>query len=233
MHEIKNSINWYLVKINKSIAVIEDFKLPANHEEVRFQYSILIESLFSLIDYLEDKKVIFKNNKFDIEGRVKTEIGFDGGIIVDYMRELRNSIIHRGADPTSAGSVVNDRIVILAPEHIFSRHGSLMVKPNEVFLDKLIAILDDALKNVTKFELRKLNALEENNSSYINELALLLKSSPIPFHAPDEVKMMIKSFFENTSNDEFLSMATAMYNSSLANLISNLSVRVNTQHLSY
>lgn len=56
MIEIKNSINWYLVKINKSIAVIEAFKPPVNYDELRFQYSILIESIFSLIDYIEDKK---------------------------------------------------------------------------------------------------------------------------------------------------------------------------------
>ena len=66
------------------------------HDDLRFQYSVLIESIFSLIDYIEDKKVVFNNDKFQIERKIKKEIGSEGNIIVDYMRELRNSIIHRG-----------------------------------------------------------------------------------------------------------------------------------------
>ncbi|HCB1501705.1 TPA: hypothetical protein MYO83_004630 [Klebsiella michiganensis] len=232
MIEIKNSINWYLVKINKSIAVIEAFKPPVNYDELRFQYSILIESIFSLIDYIEDKKMIFNNSKFEIERKIKKEIGFEGNIIIDYMRELRNSIIHRGEDVTSAGNVINGRFAILAPDNVTNRSGNLIEKPKDMFLDKLLSILDNATKNVTKSELHRLNVLEENNVQSINDLVTRIKNIPIPHHAPDEVKMMIKAHREKTLEEDFFSMATDLYNSSLINLKRNLDIRMNIQHLS-
>ncbi|EOJ9614513.1 MULTISPECIES: hypothetical protein [Serratia] len=232
MVEIKNSINWYLVKINKSIAAIETFKPPVNYDELRFQYSILIESMFSLIDYIEDKKTIFNNSKFEIEGKIKKEIGSEGNIIMDYMRELRNSIIHRGEDVASAGNVINGRFAILAPDNVTNRSGNLIEKPKDVFLDKLISILDNATKNVTKSELHRLNVLEESNVQSINDLATRIKNIPIPHHAPDEVKMMIKAHREKTLEEDFFSMATDLYNASLINLKGNLDIRMNIQHLS-
>ncbi|MDA8481085.1 hypothetical protein NNO04_20650, partial [Citrobacter sp. Awk 4] len=211
---------------------IEAFKPSVIYDELRFQYGLLFESTFSLIDYIEDKKTIFKNKKFEIETKIKNEIGSDGDIIVDYMRELRNSIIHRGADITSEGCVINDRYVVLAPDNVTNRNGVLIEKPKEIFLDKLLAVLDNAVKNVTISELHSLNVLEENNVQSINDLARRLKKLPIPHHAPDEVKMMIEAHIKNTSEEDYLSMATGVYNSSLINLMGNLEVRMNIQHLS-
>ncbi|WP_413506848.1 hypothetical protein [Serratia proteamaculans] len=231
MLEIKNSINWYLVKTNKSITVIESFKMPVSYDELRFQYSVLIESMFSLIDYIEDKRMIFKNNKFEIERKIKKEIGSEGDIIIDYMRELRNAIIHRGADVTSAGNVINDRLTVLAPDNVTSRSGNLIKKPKEIFLDKLLAVLDNAAKNVTISELHRLNVLEENNVQSINDLVARLKNTPIPHNAPDEVKIMIEAHRKKTSEENFLAQATDIYNYSLINLMKNLEVRMNIQHL--
>ncbi len=152
--------------------------------------------MFSLIDYIEDKKTIFNNSKFEIERKIKKEIGFEGNIIMDYMRELRNSIIHRGEDVVSAGNVINGRFAILAPDNVTNRSGNLIEKPKDMFLDKLLSILDNATKNVTKSELHRLNVLEESNVQSINDLAIRIKNIPIPHHAPDEVKMMIKAHQE-------------------------------------
>ncbi|EAO2688171.1 hypothetical protein E2X65_24245 [Salmonella enterica] len=231
MQEIKNSINWYLVKINKSVATIETFRPPVIHDDLRFQYSVLIESIFSLIDYIEDKKVVFNNDKFQIERKIKKEIGSEGNIIVDYMRELRNSIIHRGADATSAGNVVKDRIAVLAPDNVTSRNGTLIQKPKEIFLDKLLAVLDNATKNVIISELNGLNILEENNTQSISDLVIKLKNMPLPHNAPNIIKMMIVEQRKKTSEEDFLSLATEIYNSSLVNLMKNLEVRMNVQHL--
>ncbi|WP_313079507.1 hypothetical protein [Atlantibacter sp.] len=232
MIEIKDSINWYLVKINKSIAVIEAFKPPVNYDELRFQYSILIGSMFSLIDYIEDKKMFFNNSKFEIERKIQKEIGSEGNIIIDYMRELRNSIIHRGEDVTSAGNVINGRFAILAPVNIKNRSGHLIEKPKHMFLDKLLSILDNATKNVTKSELHRVNLLEENNTQSINDLVTSIKNMPIPHHVPYEVKMMINAHREKPLEEDFFSMATDLYNSSLINLKRNLDIRMNIQHLS-
>ncbi|HCM9117717.1 hypothetical protein L8P92_04100 [Enterobacter asburiae] len=231
MLEIKNSINWYLVKVNKSINTIEAFKPSVVYDDIRFQYSVLLESIFSLIDYVEDKKTVFNNKKLEVERKIKDEIGCEGSIILDYMRELRNSIIHRGADVTSAACVINDRYAILAPSNVTKRSGSLIEKPNEVYLDKLLSVLDNAAKNVIKSELHRLNVLEENNIQLINDLVISLRNQPIPYHAPDEVKMMIKENLKNTTDDEFLSQAKSIYNYSQINLMKSLEVRMNVQYL--
>ncbi|MEM0655174.1 hypothetical protein AAFL31_25630 [Klebsiella huaxiensis] len=202
------------------------------HDDLRFQYSVLIESIFSLIDYIEDKKVVFNNDKFQIERKIKKEIGSEGNIIVDYMRELRNSIIHRGADATSAGNVVKDRVAVLAPDNVTSRNGTLIQKPKEIFLDKLLAVLDNATKNVIISELNGQNILEENNTQSISDLVIKLKNMPLPHNAPNIIKMMIVEQRKKTSEEDFLSLATEIYNSSLVNLMKNLEVRMNVQHLS-
>ncbi|EMZ4246866.1 hypothetical protein ABDM08_004984, partial [Salmonella enterica] len=191
----------------------------------------LIESIFSLIDYIEDKKVVFNNDKFQIERKIKKEIGSEGNIIVDYMRELRNSIIHRGVDATSAGNVVKDRIAVLAPDNVTSRNGTLIQKPKEIFLDKLLAFLDNATKNVIISELNGQNILEENNTQSISDLVIKLKNMPLPHNAPNIIKMMIVEQRKKTSEEDFLSLAKEIYNSSLVNLMKNLEVRMNVQHL--
>ncbi|MFB5644956.1 hypothetical protein ACEZEZ_24790 [Kluyvera ascorbata] len=99
-------------------------------------------------------------------------------------------------------------------------------------MDKLLSILDNATKNVTKSELHRLNVLEENNVQSINDLVTRIKNIPIPHHAPDEVKMMIKAHQEKTSEEDFFSIATDLYNSSVINLKRNLDIRMNIQHLS-
>lgn len=202
------------------------------HDDLRFQYSVLIESIFSLIDYIEDKKVVFNNDKFQIERKIKKEIGSEGNIIVDYMRELRNTIIHRGADATSAGNVVKDRVAVLAPDNVTSRNGTLIQKPKEIFLDKLLAVLDNATKNVIISELNGQNILEENNTQSISDLVIKFKNMPLPHNAPNIIKMMIVEQRKKTSEEDFLSLATEIYNSSLVNLMKNLEVRMNVQHLS-
>ncbi|WP_368743449.1 hypothetical protein [Enterobacter asburiae] len=71
MLELKNSINWYLVKVNKAVSAIEAFKLHTDYDDLRFQYSVFLKSFFSLVDYMEDGKTVFRNKGFEMEREVK------------------------------------------------------------------------------------------------------------------------------------------------------------------
>ncbi|HDR2376770.1 TPA: hypothetical protein QCH88_003999 [Enterobacter asburiae] len=79
MLELKNSINWYLVKVNKAISAIEAFKLHTDYDDLRFQYSVFLKSVFSLVDYVEDGKTVFRNKGFEMGREVKMN-GVRGGL---------------------------------------------------------------------------------------------------------------------------------------------------------
>ncbi|MDG1642521.1 hypothetical protein DA718_18165 [Klebsiella huaxiensis] len=128
--------------------------------------------------------------------------------------------------------MVKDRVAVLAPDNVTSRNGTLIQKPKEIFLDKLLAVLDNATKNVIISELNGQNILEENNTQSISDLVIKLKNMPLPHNAPNIIKMMIVEQRKKTSEEDFLSLATEIYNSSLVNLMKNLEVRMNVQHLS-
>lgn len=61
------------------------------------------------------------------------------------------------------GRVINDKNAILAPRNVTKRSGSLIGNPKEFFLDKFLAALDNAAKNVTKSKVQRLKILEEKN----------------------------------------------------------------------
>lgn len=110
---ILESMIWYFGKANRGLREITNMKIPADGEDLRFYYGIYIESIMSALDFMRDKKYIsFK--EIDCILQVDNHT---------YLRELRNSIVHRGYDLANEGTTLNDKVYLrILNSHQNSRH---------------------------------------------------------------------------------------------------------------
>ncbi|WET16421.1 hypothetical protein [Yersinia intermedia] len=147
--ELLNSIDWYLTKINNAQAALLETPPPADIEYLRFNHGVYIESIFSLIDYMDD-------NKNSISYDIKITIGSN----FFYFRTLRNLIVHRGFDLSTRGTVVNGNTRVLTPDNVVYK-GVLLQKPIEPLLLKATMLLDIVMRSMLILKLNSLGALDE------------------------------------------------------------------------
>ncbi|EKJ8220380.1 hypothetical protein [Citrobacter sedlakii] len=147
--ELLYSIEWYLTKINNAQSALLETPAPADIGHLRFNHGIYIESIFSLIDYMDD-------NKTGITEDIKINVGSD----LFYFRMLRNSIVHRGFDLSTRGTVVNGNTRVLTPDNVVYK-GEILPTPTEPLLLKATMLLDIVMRTVLIQKLNSLGALEE------------------------------------------------------------------------
>ena len=84
--------------------------------EMQVTYELYFNSLLSLLDFVN---IDLKQN--NIITHFKEIVGGDDNYL--YIRELRNSIIHRGLDISAAGTIIKDLNIVapFAPQFIFDR----------------------------------------------------------------------------------------------------------------
>ena len=94
-------------------------------KELRLYYSAYFAHLLSVTELLLDKRYPHRQNFGEV---FETDFVFpghpNGNENYAYVRELRNSIIHRGYDIASSAHVIKDFLLILAPEHATDRSGN-------------------------------------------------------------------------------------------------------------
>lgn len=192
--ELLNSIDWYLTKINNAQAALLDTPPPADIDYLRFNHGIYIESIFSLIDYMQD------NNSCIIDD-IKLNIGGD----LFYFRTLRNLIVHRGFDLSVRGVVVNGNSRVLTPDNIFFK-GKPLSKPAEPLLLKATMLLDIVMRSMLILKLNSLRALDGKEIDEIVELkrycSLIENDDYIPFFAKEIFMRNIEEIKENLSFTE-------------------------------
>lgn len=147
--ELLFSIDWYLTKINNAQAALLETPPPADIEQLRFHHGIYIESIFSLIDYMDD-------NKNSISEDIRTNVGSN----LFYFRVLRNSIVHRGFDLSTRGTVVNGNTRVLTPDNVVYK-GEILPTPIEPLLLKATMLLDIVMRTALIQKLNSIGALDE------------------------------------------------------------------------
>lgn len=227
MVEIKHSINWYLTKTNHAIEKISALRPPVESEELRFQYSALIESIFSLIDYIKDKSDAFGMTVNQFEEDIKTQINSEGEVTLKYMRNLRNSVVHRGIDITANGEVHGERISILTPEGITNQNGAAITHPSETSLDKLLYTMERVVKNLITNKLNALGALQPDDTEVIQKLSQAIRTAKLPAHMPPKVREMASIEIPNLSED----LAKGIHNTLVQSLKDKLCVKMDVSYL--
>lgn len=109
---------WHLECMALAAEAIENFRPPADGFQMRMHYSLYLTNLMSAIDMVGEAC----GEPFDaaLMESLKTS-RFSGAEIHGYLRELRHGVVHRGADPTSGGTVLNDVVWATSPPTVKTR----------------------------------------------------------------------------------------------------------------
>ncbi|MCM7619786.1 hypothetical protein [Enterobacter vonholyi] len=176
--ELLNSVDWYLTKINNAQAALLETPPPADIDYLRFNHGVYIESIFSLIDYMNDT-----NNS--ISDGVKSKTGSD----FFYFRTLRNAIVHRGFDLSMRGAVINGNTRVLTPDNVVY-NGEPLPTPTEPVLLKATMHLDVVMRTVLIQRLEYLGALNVKEIDENVEFEKLCSFIESDKHLPLFVKEM-------------------------------------------
>ncbi len=125
--EIIYSIQWYVEAKNLSLSNALSIMCPltpSKQNEHRIYYSQYFSSLLSITELLLDNSTpdreAFREELYKSLGS-----DFDSGKrFYDYLRELRNSIIHRGENIVAAAHNVGNFPMVLSPNPITNRSGN-------------------------------------------------------------------------------------------------------------
>lgn len=187
--EVVNSIVWYYTKANNSLTAILDTRPPAEGNHLRLHYGIYIESILVAIDYMKDHKLL-----------KDTEIHkFLPSTELEYFRELRNSIVHRGFNPCAGFIVHNEIFYVHTPREVVKRNDGLVVTPpHEPFLLLFLLKVDIIFRELINNKIINSGLLIDKNLSgddIFNDISAGVKESP---YIPTDIKEM---FFK--SAEEF------------------------------
>lgn len=143
--ELICSIEWYVNVKNLSLKKALSIRCPMDidmQQEHRMFYSEYLAAVMSIIELLLDKKTP-QNEKFrrELYNELNTD-NFTGENYYNYLRELRNSVVHRGGHLTSSARVINDFPLVIAPTPIENRNGNYSYDAPEKYLIDIIIRLE-------------------------------------------------------------------------------------------
>lgn len=191
-----HSIAWHLNCARIALDEICSFIPPADPFRMRMYHSMYPSSLLSA------KELVFEISGADdkkFKAVWSSTSAIDLSDLVDYIRELRNAVIHRGLDIAAMGEVINHRVCALAPPTISNRNGHktynaparLLV---EVF-DLSEQIIKPALENLLE---PHFNSPENINLTDMDEVRDSIEKSPV---IPSWAKLMSREVLDKFYKD--------------------------------
>ena len=147
--ELRSAIEWYFESKNLAIKNALKLRCPLSSEqqkELRQYYSEYFVALVSAIELLRESSyefnVQFKEQLIEV---LSFEIFPNGKENYDYIRELRNSVVHRGLDLCSAAHVCEEHFLVVAPIKVFDRNGTKSFSAFGHYLLEIIAKCEEAI----------------------------------------------------------------------------------------
>jgi hypothetical protein len=126
--ELTATLTWHFEAKNLALRNSLQFRCPlqvAQQHEMRLYYSDYFAHLISATELLRESEYTHRQQfKALLEGRFVFEGHPDGTDNYAYVRELRNSVIHRGYDITSAAHIDGDFPRVVAPPSVTNRDGT-------------------------------------------------------------------------------------------------------------
>jgi hypothetical protein len=147
--ELRSAIEWYFESKNLAIKNALKLRCPLSTEqqkELRQYYSEYFVALVSAIELLRESSYEF-NVQFNEQliEVLSFEPFSDGKENYDYIRELRNSVVHRGLDLCSAVHVCEEHFLVVAPIKVFDRNGKKSFSAFGYYLLEIIAKCEEAI----------------------------------------------------------------------------------------
>ena len=141
--ELRSALEWYFESKNLAIKNALGFScplFPEQQKELRQYYAEYFVALVSATELLCEQSYEFSTRfREQLNAALSFEAFPDGKGNYDYIRELRNSIVHRGLDICSAAHVYEDRLLVIAPTKVSDRNGKKSFSAFGGYLIEIIA----------------------------------------------------------------------------------------------
>lgn len=147
--ELRAALEWYFESKNLALKNALGFRCPMSSEqqkELRQYYSQYFVALVSATELLCEPSYEFSTRFKDQLNVALSFAAFpDGKGNYDYIRELRNSIVHRGLDICSASHVYEDRLLVVAPAKVSDRNAKKSFPAFGSYLIEIIATCEETV----------------------------------------------------------------------------------------
>jgi hypothetical protein len=182
---------WYLEARNWAFEKMKTSPHGSNAFDLRMHHSLFFVNLMSAVDHVAD---YLKDNKANPDAFIdRIKDGFGKGDDYNYVRELRNSVVHRGFDPSAAGHSDQTILHILCPAAVEGRNGrtySCSFKYLGELAQKCREAIDPAISNVLEgLNLFNPQLHEANRTETMNAIESATEM-------PDWAKVLAKQAFD-------------------------------------
>lgn len=185
--ELLCALRWYFDSKNLALKNALVFRCPLSVEqkrELRQYYSEYFVSLVSATQLLlEPEYKHYTNFKTALESAFVFDSLPDGQRNYSYIRELRNSIIHRGLDVTAAAYVNTDFLMLVAPSSVSNYKGNKEYQSIAYYLIDVIAKCEAVLGPLIASHLDEVGLLKPEftqKQSIENARAFMAECSSVP-----------------------------------------------------
>lgn len=145
-NDLLNSLAMYFSSKRTALRSALQLRAPLSvgqAEDLRVHYSNYFISLLSGLDLVRDSKAVdWKAFTQDLESKFVTPHAPEGKQNYGYVRELRNSIVHRGMDIASAASFPNNVPLLIAPQTVTNLKGTEVYQRFGVLLIQIIGLCE-------------------------------------------------------------------------------------------
>jgi hypothetical protein len=157
--DLLNSLAMYFSSKRTALRSALQLRSPlsvAQAEDLRVHYSNYFTSLVSGLDLVRDsKEVDWKGLTQVLEARFVTPHAQNGKQNYAYLRELRNSIVHRGMNIFSAASFPNSFPLLFSPQTVTNPDGTKQYQRFGVLLIQIIALCETVIGPLLEEHMRK------------------------------------------------------------------------------
>lgn len=147
--ELRAALEWYFESKNLALKNALGFRCPLSPEqqkELRQYYSEYFVALVSATKLLCESSYEFSTRfKDQLNAALSFEAFPNGKGNYDYIRELRNSIVHRGLDICAAVHVYENRLLVVAPTQVSDRNGKKSFPAFGRYLIEIVAKCEETL----------------------------------------------------------------------------------------
>lgn len=120
-HQGIGGLLWYAECKKLALEQVMDFRPPADSRRMGIYHGLYLANLLSLLELAVE--MFGSEVERAWEQALDGQGGQSGANNAAYVRELRNSVVHRGANLAAAGIVVDGRTCALSPPQAFHRRG--------------------------------------------------------------------------------------------------------------
>lgn len=161
--DVTFTLNWHFEAKNLALKNALSLRCPLSVQQskaLRLYYSEYLSHLVSATELLLEQEYAQREAfRRLLEEQFVFEGHSDGHANYSFIRELRNSVVHRGYDITSAAHVTGDLPLVIAPPSIANRGGSQVYESFGYYLLDVIAKCEDVIGPVIARHLSEVGLL--------------------------------------------------------------------------